>query len=138
MIENVSEAIIAASPDFGEAWERFKASEMYGPGEPYNHLGELARHLVTSFKAGKVDGFQPVFGEVERQLAIPSPGVRDLIIVGFLEDLQNLSLNGNVAPSAWKPWLGKKTSEAWKVLEDFWLGRLPQGQLNSYVRGQET
>ncbi len=93
---------------------------------------------MTSFKAGKVDGFEPVFAEVERQLATASPEVRDLIIVGFLEDLQNLSLNGNVPLAAWEPWLGNKTSEAWRVLEDFWLGRLQQGQLNSYVRGQGT
>lgn len=136
MIRGASEAIIAASPDFGETWERFKASDDYAPDEPYNHLGQLAQHLVNAIKAGKTDGFAPVFAEVEDQLATASPEVRDLIIVGFLEDLQNISLNRDVPTTAWAPWLGKKTAEAWKVLQDMWSGKLPPAEFNSYVRGQ--
>jgi len=138
MIGDTSEAIIAASPDFGETWDRFKASYIYAPDEPYNHLGQLAHHLVNSIKAGKVVGFTPVFAEVEDQLTTASAEVRDLIIVGFLEDLQNISLNRDVPLTAWTPWLGKRTAQAWKVLDDFWSGRLPKGQFNSYIRGQVT
>ncbi len=109
---------------------------MYGPDEPYNHLGELAHHLVNSLKASNTQGLEPVFAEVERQLDAASPEVRDLIIVGFLEDLQNISLNSELPLARWDPWLGDKTSEAWKVLEDLWLGRLQKGQFESYVRAQ--
>jgi hypothetical protein len=137
MTGGASEAIIAASPDFREPWRRFKESDRFGPDEPYNHLGELANHLVDAMKAGKVDGFAPVFAEVERQLKIASPEVRDLIIVGFLEDLQNISLNRELPMTAWTPWLGEKTAEAWKVLDDMWQGRLSPADFNSYVSGKK-
>jgi hypothetical protein len=136
VIGDASEAIIAASPDFRGAWERFKASDRFGPDEPYNHLGELAQHLVDAMKLGKVDGFAPVFAEVENQLVKASPEARDLIIVGFLEDLQNISENQGVPKTAWTPWLGPKTAEAWKVLDDMWQGRLSPDDFNSFVSGK--
>jgi hypothetical protein len=137
MIGGVSEALIAASPNFRETWERFKASDRFRPDEPYNHLGQLAHHLVNAMKAGRVDGFTPFFSELEHQLAMASPEARDLIIVGFLEDLQNVSLNGDVPISAWTPWLGEKTAEAWAVLDDMWQGRLSPTEFNSYISGQK-
>jgi hypothetical protein len=131
----VAEAIIGASPDFAEAWEAYKASDMSGPEEPYNHLGQLAHHLVASMKAGKVDGFAPLFAEVESQSATAGPEARDLIIVGFLEDLQNISLNRAVPTTAWLRWLGQRTTEGWRVVEDLSTGKLLPRAFNAYVQG---
>jgi hypothetical protein len=133
-----SEAIIASAPDFRETWNRFKSSDAYQPDEPYNHLGQLAHHLVAQLQASKVDGFAPVFVEVENQLAAASPEVRDLVIVGFLEDLQNISLNREVPLTAWTPWLGTKTAEAWTVLDDMWSGRLSPEAFKRYIAAQGT
>lgn len=85
--------------------------------------------------AGRVDGLGPVFAEVESQLATAGPEARDLIIVGFLEDLQNVSLNQDVPLTAWLPSLGKRTAEGWQVLEDVWSGKLLPGALNAYTHG---
>lgn len=55
-----------------------------------------------------------------------------------MSHLQNISLNRDVPLAAWTPWLGTRTAQAWKVLDDLWSGRLPKDQFNSYIRGQVT
>jgi hypothetical protein len=61
--------------------------------------------------------------------------VRDLVIVGFLEDLQNVSLNAGVRLEYWLPWLGHEKQTSWAMLERLWAGNIASAEFNSFVTG---
>lgn len=102
---------------------------------PYAILGELAQRMVASMQLDETAHFDNVFDTVESILGSAAPETRDLIIVGFLEDLQNISLNGALGLAAWTSWLGRNTREAWDTLEALWSGRLSPAQFNDAISG---
>jgi hypothetical protein len=107
---------------------------MFAPAEPYNHLGQLADHLVAAMQANNTQGFERLFGEVEKLLAVADPATRDLLIVGLLEDLQNLSMNRNVTLDHWEPWLSGDSQQAWEMLKSLWSGQITPDVLNEFVK----
>ena len=113
-------------------WSPSRTAEETGP---YSILGELAQRLVACMQADETKHFGNVFESVETILGRASPETRDLIIVGFLEDLQNISLDGPLGLSAWTSWLGTSTREAWDTVEAAWSGRLSPAQFNDAIRG---
>ena len=104
----------------------------------YIVLAELANHLVDKKRAGQTDGFDDLFNVVETLLGGASPDARDLIIVGFLEDIQNVWLNAGGDLASWTRWLGSSTASAWAALIKMWSGEMPPDQFNSVVRGGLT
>jgi hypothetical protein len=65
--------------------------------------------------------FQPVFDEVDARLASATPAIRDLIIVGFMEALQNVDREN---ATRWESLLGPESRRAWEALNDVWAGRI--------------
>jgi hypothetical protein len=126
--------LLQAYPEFADNWSRFRKSDRFGPGEPYNHLGQLADHLVGAMIAGDTQGFDQLFGEVEKLLAGAPAATRDLLIVGLLEDIQNLSMNRNVELEHWEPWLRVNTKQAWQMLRSLWAGQVTPEAFNQFVK----
>lgn len=127
--------LLSAFPESANEWQRSQQSDRYVPGEPYNDVGWLARQLVSSMKAAHTGDFDRFFLTVEGLLENATTDVRELITVGFLEDLQNSSLNAAIPLEAWEPWLGPSTREAWRAVTELWRGKLTADEFNSYVRG---
>jgi hypothetical protein len=48
---------------------------------------------------------------------------RDLLVYGFLESLQNMTLANGRSLSRWEPWLGPETRTAWAGLIALWGDR---------------
>ena len=49
-------------------------------------------------------------------------GVRELVVIGFFEDLQYLASQPAFGKEVFIPFLGPKSREAWDELERFWAG----------------
>lgn len=126
--------VLNAYPEFADSWTSFRESDRFAPEEPYNYLGQLAAHLVAAMQAANTQGFDRLFGEVERLLAVATPAMRDLLIVGLLEDLQNLSMNRNVGLDLWEPWLGGYSHQAWDMLKALWAGEITPEAFNDFVK----
>lgn len=129
--QEILQDIIEAAGPLG--WSPTPDADEVGP---YAVLGELAQHLVKQLEAGATAQFDKLFDAIEGLLSSTSPEARELITVGFLEDLQNISLNRGVHLTAWTPWLGSNTTDAWKALEGAWSGELSASQFNDRVRGR--
>jgi hypothetical protein len=130
--------LLEAYPEFAGSWASFRESDMFAPEEPYNHLGRLAEHLVAAMQAANTLGFDRLFGEVEKLLVVATPATRDLLIVGLLEDLQNLSMNRNVGLERWEPWLSGYTQQAWEMLISLWAGHITPKAFNEFVKVGES
>jgi hypothetical protein len=100
---------------------------------PYTVAGELARNMVEALTRNETGAFRGIFDALEGQLATASAASRDLLVVGFLEDLQNISMNRGTSLEAWTAWLGPQTSVAWDSVTTMWDGRLTSSELESYL-----
>jgi len=91
--------------------------------------GQLHRHRpVRSFvvqdlyPSGKTEEVQQAFDLMEYLLKNGNHGVRELVQIGFLEDLQNLASRQAFGKEAFVPFLGPRSREAWDELEKFSAG----------------
>ncbi len=78
----------------------------------YNDVGVLATWLVDEVEAGRADCLPKALGALEDLLATRDPALRDLLVVGFLEDLQNVALKRRLSPSLFEDVLLPRTARA--------------------------
>jgi hypothetical protein len=133
-VEDLPGRLAASIPVIHERWGAEVRSAGIGAGEPYNEMAVLARVLVElhdEVDARLVD----LVDEFERELARADPRTRNLLIVGFLEDLQNSSLRANLSLDWWVTWLGPVTRTAWTAVQRLWSGALAPADFNVFVDG---
>jgi hypothetical protein len=102
------------------------------PDEPYGTMTQLARALVDRMRSGDHECFLALFAKVEHDLAADESS-RNLLIVGFLEDLQNLSLHAGVPLDHWRTWLGPEATAGWDALTKVWAGEISTSAFNAIV-----
>jgi len=136
-VDDVVVRLWKANPDLSTAWEQYRGSSDYKADQPYNSLAELAHRLVDGRSAGMSTELKPVFLELEDALSGADQRDRNLLIVGFIEDLQNISMNRGVPLRDWDRWLGPITREAWSQVEKLWSGEITPAEFNQYVDGPE-
>jgi hypothetical protein len=93
---------------------------------PYIWMGGFVRHVIEARLAGREAEVEAVFAVVEQRIEEPRPGwamsdESNLVVVGFIEDLQN----GNLHPPGSSPrdfhaCLGPKSRRAWDAMNGFW------------------
>lgn len=102
-------------------------------GLAYVRAGNVAQRMVRDARGSDTSYFAKVFDGLERLLDAPAPEIRELLVVGFIESLQNVSLNSDVALDVWEQWLGQRTKDGWDVIIDLWDGKLDGSRLSSYI-----
>jgi hypothetical protein len=115
--DRVMPALVAVCPSFDQQWAAL-LSDAEGENGPYVAVGQFAAHLVDKLQNDETSEFPEVFRVVEDLLAADEPGVRDLVVVGLIEDLQNDA--GQAPAGAFRPWLGALTATAWDDVNRFW------------------
>jgi len=66
---------------------------------------------------------QQPFDLMEYWLTNRNQGVQELVVIGFLEDLQNLASRQPSGKDAFVPFLGPKSREAWDEIDRSWAGK---------------
>jgi hypothetical protein len=125
-LAHVASELAESSPELAMDW-KVNGSDL---DLPYVALGHLASRLVAVQRLNPGADFRRLFDDVETRLTAAEPGVRNLIIVGFLEALQNV--DGEQAPR-WERLMGSETRAAWVALNDFWAGRISARAFNRIV-----
>jgi hypothetical protein len=131
--QDVVNRLVQAYPPYASSWATYSRSDEFDPDLPYTHLGDLATFLVDRIEADQTEAFASVFAELENLLAQADSRNRDLLIVGFLEDLQNISLNRGVALDRWAVWLGGLAKDAWMAIRELWSGKLSTSDFDAYI-----
>jgi len=131
-MESLAAQLAASNAEIRALWdERVRRGDV-GPDLPYVAMGMLAALLVDAVTGPSID-LSDFFRDLERRLTEVPPTTRNLLIVGFLEDLQNLSVNRGIPPASWRKWLGPASQEAWSMIEGLWSGSVSPAQFNHYV-----
>jgi hypothetical protein len=115
--------LVAEFPEFRPRWEKHI---QYWEGKSagyYNDITQFVYFVIGDlYPSRKIEELQRAFDVMEHLLKNGSHGVRELVQVGFLEDLQNLAAEQAFGKEAFIPFLGPKSREAWDELERFWGG----------------
>ena len=126
--QDVASDLASICPELAADW----AANATDLDLPYVALGHLASRLMAVDRAHPGADFAPLFQGVERLMVDGNPALRNLLIVGFLEGIQN---SAPTSVGKWEPLLGPSTRKAWSALNDLWLGRITASAFNEVVDG---
>ena len=129
-MDNVTSRIAATNAAVERRWHEILQSDDIGIDETYNVIGALAR---TVFEQSTDLDLGDVFNAVELELMSADQTTRSLLIVGFIEDLQNISVSRGGQLNTWIHWLGPTTLVAWRKVEQLWSGSISPAEFNKYV-----
>ena len=115
--------LVAEFPDFRPRWEKHLEFWEGEPAGNYNDITQFVYFVVIDlYPSGKTQELQHAFDLMEYWLKNGSESLKELVVIGFLEDLQNLASRQGFAKEAFVPFLGPKSREAWDELERLWGG----------------
>lgn len=107
------ETIIATVPDFQPRYQEFLAN-WQGEDTPwYLAMGDLAHYIVESYEQGNTAQLQKLFSTVEGVLQNGDAEIQNLIWVGLLEDIQNISSHRSFGQDVFRVYLGPRSLIAW-------------------------
>src|SRR5690349_4825827 len=116
--------LVAAFPGFRSRWEKHLQLWDGEPAGNYIDIAEFVRFVVEDlYPSEKAEEVQRVFDLMELWLKTGHANVQELVVTGFLEDLQNFAAQQPFGKEAFIPFLGPKSREAWYDLERFWEGK---------------
>jgi hypothetical protein len=128
----IPEALIAADPIVARAWSEKTSAGRTRPEEPYSAMSVLAE-IVVRQPGLPVDS--RFFAVLEAELVGGDAEQRNLLIVGLIEDIQNILLHEGWDIAEWEPRLGDQTLTAWRAVAALWSGQLSPQAFNSIVDG---
>ena len=88
----------------------------------YMDIGEIARFILTKFKAKQYETLKPLFDKVETLLIDCDSDTENLIVIGLFESLQNICGTETDYHFVFNPWLRPISKEKWDDLIDRWEG----------------
>jgi hypothetical protein len=116
--------LVADFPGFRPRWEQHLKFWEGEPAGNYNDITQFVYFVVRDLHpSGKTEEVQHAFDLMEHWLTNGNKGVQELVVIGFLEDLQNLASRQASGKDVFIPFLGPKSREAWDELDRFWAGK---------------
>jgi len=120
-IAEVVPAFLAVCPSIGPAWQEHL--DFWGD-EPdrgnFNDAAVIAHHLVDGFERGETSELPAAFALLERCLTEGDGQVRNLVMVGVIEDVQNVSSHRPFGSDVFLGWLGPESRAAWDEVAGWW------------------
>ncbi|MGH7487170.1 MAG: DUF7674 family protein [bacterium] len=118
--------LLDSCPAFRPHWEETRTSFFFGePPDsvgPYFDVAWITALLVDLVRRQGTECFPAVFALLEQLLVNGSDYVKNWVVVGVLETLQNQVSHTELTYAAFEPWLGSKTRQEWDGLIEAWGG----------------
>jgi len=116
--------LVEEFPGFRPRWEKHLSFWKGEPAGGYNDISEFAHFVVKElYPSGKTEEVQHAFDLMEQWLVNGNQKVRDLVVIGFLEDVQNIASWQPFGRAVFLPFLGPQSRDAWNEIERVWAGR---------------
>jgi len=132
--------LLTACTELEEAWAQERIDDQEEP-LPYMQASALAQVVAAAYSKGQIACFAALFSEVESAVIAGTPEEQELVVVGFLEDLQGAMGWAGLEADAIREWLGPKSHDAWDGLSEMWKdiakkkasGELPPGPFDTQL-----
>jgi len=86
-------------------------------------MADISRFIANKKLSGEVEYFEIFFENVETIFTNADETVRNLIVVGLFEDIQNIGGKEIDYYRSFDQWLKPNSLKAWRTLIDFWEGK---------------
>jgi hypothetical protein len=116
--------LVAGFPCFRPRWEKHLELWKGEPAGSYNDVAEFADFVVKDlYPNGNSADLQRAFDLMEHWLVNGNQNLRELIAVGFLEDVQNGASWQAFGKEVFIPFLGPQSRQAWNEIERIWADK---------------
>lgn len=125
---NVLDTIAASCASFRPAVEAFQTEYQDMPNHIlpiYMLMGDLVLECSKQLREGPDNEIKKLFELVELWINDGDKYVRELAIVGFIEDMQNSNLHVDTRPEDFERFLGPASAIFWNKVNRFWSHREP-------------
>ena len=119
--EQIIPLILEACPSFQRTFNESGNKDLL-----YVVVGDLARHLLIEYRAGRTGEFGAIYELIDRLHIDGEPYVKELATIGLLEGIQNVWLNSGEDPENFGRLLLPESRLWWNDLNDFWQGKIKQ------------
>jgi hypothetical protein len=126
-------AVMEKAPGWREWWASVLRDEFTEPALSYVVMGTLAMEALKRRADGRDSTVAELLTGIEWGLNQQDEGLRKLLVVGFLESLQNHLLETNANLQTWIPLLGPAGRFYWQLLQDLWSRRISPEVFNLAV-----
>jgi hypothetical protein len=112
--------LMQSCPSLAAPWQAHL--DEWGGDEPgiYNDAAVAAHFFVELLEARNVHELAAGFATVEDLLLGGDRETRAMLIVGLIEDVQNISSNRGHDSTEFRQFLGPETSAAWERVHQYW------------------
>lgn len=123
-VTEVGKLFVEVCPTAKPDWKKHLRHREGKPPLPYVEIAVFAHHVVKCYERGQTESFKRVFELVERLSIIEGDDdTQGVVIVGFLEGLQNISSHRSFGSVVFEPYLLPQSLSAWRELEEIWEGK---------------
>ncbi len=125
-IKAVFEKLISGNEELTELFFEEADFVAYGQTEdclPYVDIGIISRYIVEKKIKNETDKFQIFFDNVEEIYHYSDSEIKDFLIIGLFEGIQNIGSDKIDYYFSFNQWLGKESQIAWDNLIDYWEGQ---------------
>jgi hypothetical protein len=111
-------------PEFQEIWSEhlnfWNGEENRGI---YNDIAEVARFIVELYKRENNKKVSESFRFIEKLLETDDEEVKEVIIWGLIEDIQNIASHEEFGYTVFEKWLMPNSKIAWNQVKKAWEGK---------------
>ncbi|MCF2875188.1 MULTISPECIES: hypothetical protein [unclassified Tenacibaculum] len=86
----------------------------------YSDIADISRFIVDKKKSGQTENFENFFKNVEELMIFGDDYVKNLIVVGLFEGIQNIGGSEIDYYKSFDKWLKKNSLKAWRDLINSW------------------
>lgn len=121
-IENVFQKLILEWDELTDFYNKEVKFDYDDPGDrlAYIDIGDISRFIVEKKKSGQTKEFEKFFENVEEIMIYGDHYVRELIVIGLFEGIQNIGGSEIDYYRSFDKWLKNNSLKAWRELNDFW------------------
>ena len=132
---NMIRRLLNSAPELADRWQAARADDEDEPLD-YMQATAFAQVVVDAFVEGQTEFIQPLFDELERLLVVAEDEDRNLLVVGFIEDLQAAIGWAHLDTGPFYSRMGPTSRAEWDELVAMWNeirrkqanGELPRGR----------
>lgn len=121
-IESVFQKLISGDLELTEFYHQTVKPNAEDEDErlPYIEIAHFSRFIVEKKKVGKTENFSLFFQNVEEILTHADQSIKELMVVGLFEGIQNIGGIEIDYYRSFDQWLKPNSLKAWRELIDFW------------------
>ena len=122
-LNQVNDLFLEICPNMQDKWKQHLEFWEDDERGSYNDIAEFVHHTVDCYEQNDQLCLTNIFSLVENLILNGTEEVKGLMIIGFLETLQNHASHREYRYRVFEDYLGMESRKAWHELEILWEGK---------------